>query len=74
MAAGKAKSLRKAAPPCTSVKVLFIGTGRAAQGLAGAFEAAGITVTGLWSRGRKKLPGFRTLHGPVAKALGAAWG
>lgn len=59
-------------PPRVPPKVLLVGTGRAAQGLASAFEAAGITVTGLWSRGEKKLPGVRTLHGPVAKAVAGA--
>ena len=67
-----AKSKRRPPPPCPAVKVLFIGAGRAAQGLAIAFAGAGITVTGLWSRGKRKVPGFATLTGPMSKAAAGA--
>jgi predicted short-subunit dehydrogenase-like oxidoreductase (DUF2520 family) len=72
MPAVKAKTGRTAPPPCISFNVLFIGTGRAAQGLAGAFSAAGLPVAGLWSRGRKKIPGHTILGGPIAKAVAGA--
>ena len=67
-----ARASKKSPPPCISFKVLFIGTGRAAQGLAGAFASAGIPVAGLWSRGKKKVPGHATFGGPVAKAVAGA--
>jgi predicted short-subunit dehydrogenase-like oxidoreductase (DUF2520 family) len=50
--------------------VLFIGTGRAARGLASAFSSAGVKVLGLVSRTRRNVPGFRVFPaGDAAKIV-----
>jgi predicted short-subunit dehydrogenase-like oxidoreductase (DUF2520 family) len=49
-------------------RVLFIGAGRAADGLASALTGAGVPVAGFWSRSGRKVPGHKTFTGDMSVA------
>lgn len=49
-------------------RVLFIGAGRAADGLANALTGAGVPIAGFWSRSGRKVPGHRTFTGDMSMA------
>ena len=65
--AKKTATRTRTAPPCIGLHVVLVGTGRAARGIGGAFAGAGLTVAGLVSRGKRKVPGFTVLSGAAAK-------